>query len=157
MTVFECNTCNKSSISTFGCMLSLPATEKSNSIKLIYKKMWYLLKNSQAAKKGAALSKMAGMKKIVKYRWQPRNGCDGRSVKKFLRTTIQVNFVLIPGMRQHKFTRIVIIKFLSLTYHRNHFLAASCILRLFLYQPFCIGPHLFYSLSRLTLWKSLYV
>jgi len=110
VTVFECNTCNKSSISTFGCMLSLPATEKSNSIKLIYKKMWYLLKNSQAAKKGAALCKMAGMKKIVKYRWQPRNGCDGRSVKNILIMTIQVNFVLIPGMRQHKFTWIVIIK-----------------------------------------------
>jgi len=29
----------------------------------------YLLKNSQAVKKGVALCKMAGMKKVVKFRW----------------------------------------------------------------------------------------
>jgi len=56
---------------------------------------------------------MASMKKVMKYRWQPRNGCDCRSVKNLI-TTIQINFVLIlseAGMRQHKFTWIVIIKF----------------------------------------------
>ena len=33
----------------------------------------YLLKNSLAVKQGAALFKMASVKKL----WQPRNGCDG--------------------------------------------------------------------------------
>jgi len=51
----------------------------------------YLLKNSQAVKKGAALCKMTNIKKVVKYRWWPRNGCDGKSVTKILITTIQVN------------------------------------------------------------------
>jgi len=32
--------------------------------------------------------------KVVKSRWQPRNGCDGWSMAI---TTIQVNFVLIPS------------------------------------------------------------
>ena len=36
-----------------------------------------LLKNSQVVKKGTALCKMAGMEKVVKYRWWPRNDCDG--------------------------------------------------------------------------------
>jgi len=48
----------------------------------------YPLKNSQAVKKGAALCKMASMKKVG---WRPRNGCDGRSVTTILITTIQVN------------------------------------------------------------------
>jgi len=52
--------------------------------------------NSQAIKKGAALCKMVSMKKVVKYRWQPRNGCDGRPLTKILITTIQVNFLPIP-------------------------------------------------------------
>ena len=107
----------------------LPATEKNNSSYIIFKKMWYPLKNSLAVKKGAALCKMASMKEAVKYRWQPRNGCDDRSVTKILITTIQVNIVLISneaGMRQHKFTWMVIIKILSQTYHHSHFLAATC-------------------------------
>ena len=64
--------------------------------------MWYPLKNNQAIKKGVALCKVANIKKVVKYMWQPRNDYDGRSVKKFLITTIQVNFMPIPseaGMR----------------------------------------------------------
>ena len=39
-----------------------------------------------------------------------------RLMAKILLTTIQVNFVLIPGMRQHKLTRIVVIKILPSTY-----------------------------------------
>jgi len=35
--------------------------------------------------------------KVVKSRWQPRNGCDNRSMAKILITIIQVNFVLIPS------------------------------------------------------------
>ena len=37
----------------------------------------YLLKNSLAVKKGAALFKMASVKKVVKSKERPRNGCDG--------------------------------------------------------------------------------
>jgi len=50
-----------------------------------------------SCKKGAALCKMASIKIVVKYRWRPRNGCDGRSVTKILITIIQVNFVPIPS------------------------------------------------------------
>ena len=58
----------------------------------------------------------------------PRNGCDGRLKGKILITTIQVN--LVPNhsemwRRQHKFTWIVVIKFLFLAYHHNHFLATT--------------------------------
>ena len=42
----------------------------------------------------AALNKMTRVKKL---KWRPRNNCDGRSMAKFLITTIQVNFVLIPS------------------------------------------------------------
>ena len=59
MTVFEYNTCNKSrSVYTLSS-----SCNREKKIKLIYKKMWYLLKNSQAVKKDKALCKMAGIKK----------------------------------------------------------------------------------------------
>ena len=50
---------------------------------------------------------MTSMKKFVKSKGQPRNGCDGIVDGKKLITTIQVNFVLNPseaGMRQQKLT-----------------------------------------------------
>ena len=43
----------------------------------------YLAKNSLAVKKGAALFKMASVKKVVKSKGRPRNGCDGIGWKKF--------------------------------------------------------------------------
>ena len=55
----------------------LPATEKNNSHKGVISKTAKLGKS-------AALCKIARVKKVVKYRWQPRNGCDGRSVAKIL-------------------------------------------------------------------------
>jgi len=69
----------------------------------------YLLKNILAVKKSAALFKIASVKKVGNQNGQPRNGCDGthKLMEKNLITTIQVNFVLIPGeagMKQHKFT-----------------------------------------------------
>jgi len=45
----------------------------------------------------------ARLKKVVKYRWWPRNGCDGKLVAKVLMTIL----VLIPSeawMRQDKLT-----------------------------------------------------
>ena len=62
--------------------------EVNVSVVYMCHKLSTQIKNSQAVKKGAALCKMASMKKVVKYRWQPRNGCDGRSVTKILMTTI---------------------------------------------------------------------
>jgi len=62
----------------------------------------------QAVKKGVAKSGSPTQddqgEKVVKSRWWPRNGCDGRSMTKkiYLVTTIQVNFVVIfseAGMR----------------------------------------------------------
>ena len=40
-----------------------------------------VLKNSLAVKEGAALFKMASVKKVMKPRGQPKNGCDGIGVK----------------------------------------------------------------------------
>ena len=48
-----------------------------NPVKILQKKCSYLLKNNLAVKKGAALFKMASVKKVVKSKGQPRNGCDG--------------------------------------------------------------------------------
>ena len=70
---------------------------------------YYLLKNSLAVKKGVALFKMASVKKVVKHRWWPRNGCDGRSVTKH-----QLREFVLPypsfTRNQHKIHLIVIIK-----------------------------------------------
>ena len=66
-----------------------------------------------SCKKGAAHAKKTAWKKLWNPRWQPRSGCDGRIIAKFLITTIQVNLVPIPSevwRRQHKFTWIVAIK-----------------------------------------------
>ena len=38
--------------------------------------MNYLLKNSLSVKKGAALFKMARVKKVMKSKGWPKNGCD---------------------------------------------------------------------------------
>jgi len=49
---------------------------------------------------------------------------------------IQVNFVMIPRevrIRQHKLTRIVVIKIFAINlYHHSHFLAAPLISQLFI-------------------------
>jgi len=56
---------------------------------------------------------MSSMKKAVKYKWWPRNGCDGRSVTNILIMKIQVNLCcLIPASLEisTKLTSIVVIK-----------------------------------------------
>ena len=63
--------------------------------------MDYLLKNSQAVKKGAALCKIASMEKFVKYRWRPRNGCDGKSMTIFFNSN-SGEFVLSHPRNWHK-------------------------------------------------------
>ena len=64
---------------------------------------------------------------------------------KFLMTAIQMDLVPNPWRRKHKFTRIVIIKFLSLTYHNSHFLAATFDFTSF--HPGFLGLHPFHSLA----------
>ena len=129
--------CNKSSfycISMGNDPYLLPATDEcTNSFQQLKSSpcsrekqlkfiKWYPCKNSQGCKK---LCKKTRVKKVVKYRWWPRNGCDGRSVEKSLIKTIQVNLVPISseaGIRQHKSTWIAI-KILPLTYyHYSHHL-----------------------------------
>ena len=59
-------------------------------------------------------------------RWRPRNGCGGRLMVKILITTIQVNLVLNPsGGGNTNSPELSLLKFLPLTYHHSHFLAAT--------------------------------
>ena len=89
--------------------------------------IYCLIKNSQAVKKRVQpYAKCLVWKKL----WNTGGGQEmavmvSRSVKKILITTIQVNFVLIPGMRQHKFTWIVVIKvfFHWPMYHHSHLIS----------------------------------
>ena len=48
-----------------------------------------LFKNIPTVKKGAALFKMASVKKVVKSKGRPRNGCDG------IREHLQTDFVTL--------------------------------------------------------------
>ena len=63
---------------------------------------------------------MASVKKVVKSKGAAKKWLWWyRLMAKFLIITIEVNFLLIPskaGMRQHKLTRIVVIKILPSTY-----------------------------------------
>ena len=61
---------------------------------------------------------------VKKARWRPRNGCDGRLMVKILITTIQVNLVPLGKLAQNS-PELSLLKFLPLTYHHNHFLAAT--------------------------------
>ena len=74
-------------------------------------------------KKVCALRK-AMVKKDVNPRWQPRNGCDGRLMVKILIMTIQVNLVPLGQLAQNS-PELLLLKFLPLTYHHSHFLAAT--------------------------------
>ena len=114
-------------------------------------------------KKGVALCKMASMKKVVKYRWRPRNGCDGRSVTKILITTIQVSLCcLIPASLGigTKFTWIVVIKILvtdlpSQPFLGHHLCFTTFFIIAILHRAapfftawlFLSGYHIFYNLS----------
>ena len=71
--VFEFNTYNKTSGYNQTILATYLIWDK-NKLKLIYKKMWYLLKNSQpSCKKGVALSKMASMKKSCEIQVVAKN------------------------------------------------------------------------------------
>jgi len=96
----------------------------------------YIIIYSTSCNKGAALFKMASVKKAVKSKGQPRNGSDGiRLMAKIFITTIQVNLCcLIPASLgiSTKFTWIIVIKNFAINlYHHSHFLATPLISQLF--------------------------
>ena len=79
VTVFECNTSNKSIISTSACMLS-SSCNRGKQLKLYnLQKDMISTQKQPSCKKGAALCTMAN-EKVVKYRWWSRNGCDGTKI-----------------------------------------------------------------------------
>ena len=88
-----------------------------NPVKVLQKDVISTQKQP-GCKKGEALFKMASVKKSCEI----KGGGQEMAVMvwddgKIVITTIQVNFVLIPGvMRQHNLTRIVVIKILPSTY-----------------------------------------
>ena len=90
-------------------------------------------------------SKRLWWKKMWNPRWRPRNGCDGRSIVKILIMTIQVN--LVPLDLGTKFTWIVVIKILPLTYHHSHFLAATLDFTSFFTIAFLRATHFFLQLG----------
>ena len=74
--------------------------EQRKTIPVDLQKDVVFTQSNQAVKKSVALCKMASMKKVVKYRWWPRNGCDGRSVAKILIT----DEIILPHPSKYKFT-----------------------------------------------------
>ena len=64
---------------------------------------------------------------------------------KILITTIQVNFV--PRPSGIKFTELLLLKFLPLTYHHSHFLAATLDFTSFFTIAFLRAALFFYSLA----------
>ena len=92
-----------------------------------------------SCKKCVALKK-ATVKKDVKSRWQPRNGCDGRLMVRILMMAIQV--------KRHKNSpELPLLKFLPLTYHHSHFLATTLDFTSFFIIAFLRAAHFFYSLA----------
>jgi len=101
-------------------------------------------------------------------RWQPRNGCDGRLMAKFLITTIQVNLVPNPSetwRRQHKFTWIVVIKNFAISLPSQPFLGHHLGFHIFFHYglfgaaPFlqlgCFGlDSLYRTTCEIRLWSS---
>jgi len=77
-----------------------------------------------------------------------RNGCDGRLIAWFLITTIRVHlccFLYTPLGFGTKFTWIVVLKFLLLTYHRSHFLSATLDFTSLFTMAFLGGTYFLYS------------
>ena len=71
---------------------------------------------------------------------------DGRLMVKILITTIQVNFVPIDQAAQN-LPELSLLKFLPLTYHHSHFLAATLDFTSFFTIAFLRAAHFFYSLA----------
>ena len=68
---------------------------------------------------------------------------DGRLMVKILITTIQVNFCAAS----QNLPELSLLKFLPLTYHHSHFLAATLDFTSFFTIAFLRATHFFYSLA----------
>jgi len=104
-----------------------------------------LIQNSPAIKKVCG-PKKAILKKDVKSKVAPRNGCDGSLMAKFLIPTIQVNLccpLYISLGFGIKFTWIVVIKNFASSLPCSHFLAATLDFTSFFTMVF-LGPHTFF-------------
>jgi len=81
-------------------------------------------------------------------RWQPRNGCDGRLIAKFLITTIQVNLCCLHHISLGfgiKFTWTVVIKNFAISLPSQPFLGIHLGFHIFFHYGL-LGPHtIFYS------------
>jgi len=96
--------------------------------------------------------KKAIVKKMGNQRWQPRNGCDGRLMAKFLITTIQVNFVPNPSEAWRRQHWIVIIKNFAISLPSQPFLGRHLGFHIFFHNGLFGATHIFfYSWIRL-LW-----
>ena len=103
--------CNKSSISTgynLNILLNFFFLQQRKTTQLNLQKDVIPAQKQPSCKRGcSSICKIASVKKVVKYRWWPRNGSIGRPGTNISITTIQVNYVSIPSeteMRQHKIT-----------------------------------------------------
>ena len=96
-----------------------------------------------SCKKSVRPSERLWWKKMWNPRWRPRNGCDGRLMVKILITTIQVNFCAAS----QNLPKLSLLKFLPLTYHHSHFLAATLDFTSFFTIAFLRAAHFFYSLA----------
>ena len=103
----------------------------------------YLIKNSQAVKKGVRPLKRLWWKKMWNPRWRPRNGCDGRLMVKILITTIQVNFV--PRPSGTKFTWIVVIKIFTINLPSQPFLGRHLGFHIFFHHSLFKGRTPFFT------------
>ena len=89
---------------------------------------------------------------MLNPRWQPRNGCDGRLMVKILIMTIQVNNFNNDNSGEfcaasQNSPELSLLKFLPLTYHHSHFLAATLDFTSFFTIAFLRAAHFFYSLA----------
>ena len=100
-------------------------------------------KHPSCKKKVCGPQKGYGEKRCEIQGGGPRNGCDGRLMVKILIMTIQVNFV----KRNKNSPELSLLKFLPLTYHHSHFLAATLDFTSFFTIAFLRAAHFFYSLD----------
>jgi len=103
-------------------------------------------KNSKVVKKGAALCKIVSMKKVVKYRWKPRNGCDSRSMTKYNNENSGYLISASLGIGT-KFTWIIVVKIFVTDLPSQPFLGHHLHFTAFSMVAICIGLQLFYSLA----------
>ena len=109
-----------------------------------YKKKWNLIQNSPVVKKCVA----SHYEKMQNPRWRPRNGCDGRLIAKILITTIHwCRIPVKPGKGNTYFPKLLLLKFLLLTYHHSHFLAATLDFASFFIMAFLGAAHFFLQLG----------